>query len=219
MAGRDVFTIFLSSKSARPDVTPEWLTKVAAAITIQLQRDFATDYGLALWTMTTTPIPGSYSLVVADTPPDPNIDGYHYDLGGTPEGFAFTVNESLDMLSVTISHEALEMVRDIDAQGYRLGASGLAYADEACDAVEDTSYAIDGVHVSNFVLPSWYIGGSKGPWDHLGVLSGPMEKTPGGYTIQLRNGQVGTDPPEAARKTAAKAHPASRTSRRLARCV
>ena len=217
----NVWTIYLSSKSTRQDITPEWLAKVAAAVTIQLRTDFAPDYGLAFWTMTTVPTPGAFNMVVSDIPDQPGVLGYHDDAGDVPEAKVFTLGpaEPLDDLSRTISHEALELVRDQDAAGFRLTMSGVAFADEACDAVEDTSYEIDGVRVSNFVLPSWYVEGSSGPWDHLHVLPGPCTKTAGGYVIELRNGQVATDPPEAAQKNARKAHPESRTSRRLRACA
>ena len=63
---------------------------------------------------------------------------------------------------------------------------GVAFwAYEACDAVEDDSlgYAIDGVQLSDFVLPSYFeVFNIKGPWDHGLHLTGGMPAlTPGGY--------------------------------------
>lgn len=210
-----MFTIQLVNKSARADVTAEYLAAVAAAVTEQCQRDFCPDYGLAQWTVTTEPTPGSFFVTIADQSNAPGAEGDHDDANATPEGFAFALG-SLDDLSVTISHECLELIRDQDASGFRLADDGTAYADEACDAVEDQTYkASNGVPVSDYVLPSWYVDGSKGPWDKLGVLSGPHTKTSGGYTIQLKGGTVATDPPEA-RLAPKKADPRSRTARRLA---
>ena len=131
---------------------------------------------------------------------------------GTPS----SASRSSSNLSVTISHETLETIRDQDASGYRFAGDGIARADEACDAVEDRTYTINGVQVSDYVLPSWYVAGSKGPWDKLAALAAPLTRTDGGYVIELKNGVPATDPPQAAQKTAAKAHPKSRTSRRLA---
>ena len=44
-----------------------------------------------------------------------------------------------------------------------------------------TDYQIDGVVLENFVTPNWYIVGSNGPWDFLGVLQGPLQRTDSGY--------------------------------------
>jgi intein-like protein with splicing domain len=54
-----------------------------------------------------------------------------------------------------------------------------------CDAVEsDPGLVIDGVTLSNFVLPSWYNGtGSK--FDALGTLKAPLTVSPGGYCQYL----------------------------------
>ena len=211
-----MFTIVLVSQSSRADVTPAYLALVAAAVTEQCLA-FAADYGLAAWTVTTAPTPGAFTMAIADTSTVPGAEGYHDDSapGEEPEGYAFALG-TLDDLSVTISHECLELIRDQDASGFRLSNSGVAYADEACDAVEDQTYkASNGVPLSDYVLPSWYVDGSAGPWDKLGVLSGPHTKTAGGYTIQLADGKVGTDPPSA-RLAPKKADPRSRTSRRLA---
>ncbi len=210
-----MFTVVLTNKGSRTDVTPAWLAAVAAAVTAQIANDFAPDYGCAAWTVTTEPTPGALSLQIQDLSPQPDVEGYHDDADATPEAFVFTSTETLDEISVCISHEVLEMIRDLDAAGFRLGASGIAYADEACDAVEDTSYRINGIAVSNFVTQAWYVGGSAGPWDHLAILKGPMTRTGGGYTIQLAAGTVSTDPADASRATARRAHPQSRVSRRL----
>ncbi len=208
-----MFTIQLRSKSSRPDVTPDWLDKVAAGIQEQML-DFCADYGLARWTITTQDMPGAYLMTVSDLSNVPGAEGYHDDSGDIPEGFAFMLG-SLDEGSVTISHECCELIRDQDAAGFRLAMNGIAYADEACDAVEDKTYlASNGVLLSDYVLPEWYQDGSQGPWDKLGVLTGPLTKTSGGYTIQLVGGKVGTDPPEMAKKVH-KADSRSRTARRL----
>lgn len=208
-----MFTVELVNQSAKPEVTPAWLDSVASAITAQLELDFCPVYGLAWWHVDAHHTPDSYKLVISDVPDAPNVEGYHDD-NGTPAAKVFHIG-TLDDLSTTISHEVLEMVRDQDAAGYRLALNGTAYADEACDAVEDTGYFIGGVRVSNFVTPAWYVEGSKGPWDHMGVLHGPLQQTSGGYTIELKGGQVSTNPPEAKLRPQ-KAHALSRTWRRIA---
>jgi hypothetical protein len=215
-------TIVLTSNSTRPDVSAVWLTQVAADITIQLIRDVCPDLGLtSTWSVTTDVTAEGYELRVSDVSPVPGAAGYHDndDPEHAPEAFAFDEGGSLDDLSVTISHETIELIKDQDASGFRVRQSDfVAFADEECDAVEDQTYRVNSTLVSDYVLDSWYVEGSDGPWDKLGVLTGPHTKTAGGYWIEMTGGTVSTDPPEAARKSRKKAHPLSRTSRRLARC-
>ena len=44
---------------------------------------------------------------------------------------------------------------------------------EVCDPVENWSYPLDGVQVSDFVLPDYFNSGA-GPWDEMGALTGPF---------------------------------------------
>ena len=44
---------------------------------------------------------------------------------------------------------------------------------EVCDPVEDQTYQLDGVQVSDFALPS-YFGAGPGPWDEADRLTGPL---------------------------------------------
>lgn len=103
--------------------------------------------------------------------------------------------------ATTPSHEGLETRGDPPCDLWiPSGIDGVRLAAEAGDPVEDTSYPITvtGVQgqpprdilVSNFILPAWFVRGSAGPWDYLGVLAGPQEITPGGYVIQDDHGAV-----------------------------
>jgi hypothetical protein len=214
-----MWNVVLVSNSTRADITPEWLAKVAAAVDRQLKEHFCPDYGLAAWTCTTDTTQPGPRVSIWDTSDQAGAAGYHFvEPDGTPAGKVFAEGESLDAVSVTISHEVLELVGDLDTERFRLALDGVAYAEEACDAVEDVTYQIDGVTVSDYVLPDWYDAESPGPWDREGKLTSPLSKTIGGYTIQLRGAKVATDPPEMA-ATPKKAHPASRTARRLARAA
>ena len=91
-----------------------------------------------------------------------------------------------DLVSVTFSHEVLEMLADPDINlMIQKGPRGYAY--EVCDAVEDDSlgYDINGVRVSDFVYPQyfetfWKKGATT--FDHRGHLNGPVPTlTHGGY--------------------------------------
>jgi hypothetical protein len=82
-------------------------------------------------------------------------------------------------LSQTLDHEVKEALEDLLCDSIIQCADGRLAADECCDAVEQDSYTIDGVALSNFVLPGWYTG--KGKFDFLGKLSAPMTVDAGGY--------------------------------------
>lgn len=112
--------------------------------------------------------------------------GYH-DL--TPDGlplgkvFAATDREYGSSVSVTLSHEVLEMLADPWIALAAQGADGRFYAWEVGDPVEDDSlgYEIDGVLVSAFVTPAWF-GTGPGPLSYPdGRVSQPLTLAAGGY--------------------------------------
>jgi hypothetical protein len=214
-----MWTVVLVSNSTRADLTPEWLARVAAAVDRQFKEHFCPDYGLAAWTCTTDATQPGPRVSIWDNSDQAGAAGYHFvEPDGTPAGKVFAEKEPLSAIETTVSHEVLELVGDLDTERFRLALDGVAYAEEACDAVEDVTYDIDGVAVSDYVLPAWYDAEAPGPWDRCGALTSPLSKTRGGYTIQLRGAQVTTDPPEMA-DAPKKAHPASRTARRIARAA
>jgi hypothetical protein len=123
--------------------------------------------------------------------------GYH-DLNnrGIPYGFVFTdvAKELGEHWSVTLSHEALELIGDPEANLLVMGphprdpGRDVFHWYEMCDAVQDETYEIDGVAVSNFVLPLYFTGGNElgGRNDFLGTshAAGTLrsfEVNPGGY--------------------------------------
>jgi hypothetical protein len=107
--------------------------------------------------------------------------GYHeLNAAGVPFGFIFTelVKELKEPWTVTFSHEALELLGDSEAN---LLVAGPHPADpdmevfhwyEMCDAVQDEKYKVDGVWVSNFVLPLYFTADAEegGRNDFLGRL-------------------------------------------------
>jgi hypothetical protein len=94
--------------------------------------------------------------------------GYHFQNNrGIPFGFVFTsIAEELgESWSVTLSHEALELIGDAETNQLAIGPHPDPAQDrsvffwfEMCDAVEAESYEIDGVKVSNFLLPLYFTG-------------------------------------------------------------
>jgi hypothetical protein len=105
--------------------------------------------------------------------------GYHdRNHHGIPYGFVFTeLSRKIgENWTVTLSHEALELIADPEVN---LLVAGPHPEDpkrdvfrwyEMCDAVQAETYRIDGVEVSNFVLPLYFTGGEEegGRNDFLG---------------------------------------------------
>ncbi|MFO1050657.1 MAG: hypothetical protein U1F36_00415 [Planctomycetota bacterium] len=107
--------------------------------------------------------------------------GYHErNNRGIPYGFVFLdiVKQYEEEWSVTLSHEALETILDPEVNLLVQGPhpkqpdAEVFHWYEACDAVQAESYRIDGVAVSNFVLPLYFTGGEElgGRNDFLGRL-------------------------------------------------
>lgn len=127
----------------------------------------------------------------------PGALGYHdQNAGGVPFGFVFTelVKSVGESWTVTLSHEALELIADpfvnLLAMGPHPDGSGRAVFHwfEMCDAVQTETYEIDGVEVSNFVLPLYFTPDDEavGRNDFLGRSHGgntlpSFGVNPGGY--------------------------------------
>jgi hypothetical protein len=94
--------------------------------------------------------------------------GYHFQNNrGIPFGFVFTsiAEEIGEAWSATLSHEALELIGDPETNLLVIGPHPDPAEDrevfhwfEMCDAVQAETYEIDGVKVSNFVLPLYFTG-------------------------------------------------------------
>jgi hypothetical protein len=126
--------------------------------------------------------------------------GYH-DLNnkGIPFGFVFLdiAAELGEEWSVTLSHEALELVGDPEVNLLVAGPHpdpaqqnrDVFHWYEMCDAVQSETYSIDGILVSNFILPLYFTGGDEfdGRNDFLGTVTGANSVlksfgiNPGGY--------------------------------------
>ncbi|MDH3446221.1 MAG: hypothetical protein OEN50_20045 [Deltaproteobacteria bacterium] len=108
-----------------------------------------------------------------------NALGYHdRNNRGIPFGFVFTeLSKQLgENWTVTLSHEALELVGDPEVNLLVAGPHPASPNEdvfhwyEMCDAVQAETYAIDDVEVSNFVLPLYFTGSEEvgGRNDFLG---------------------------------------------------
>src|SRR5689334_6436105 len=84
----------------------------------------------------------------------------HHDLtkDGQPISKVF-VKSTLSvgqLVSVAASHELFEMVIDPVANLWAVAADGTEFAYEVGDAVEEDTFLVDGVRMSNFLHPSWF---------------------------------------------------------------
>ncbi|MFN0099647.1 MAG: hypothetical protein ACKVS7_13300 [Gemmatimonadaceae bacterium] len=131
-----------------------------------------------------------------------------HDVGtaGVPEGVVFTQLEQLVKKSVpwltwtvALSHEAIELLLDPWVNTLVRGPHpeskrSVFYYREVCDPVQSEIYTLDGLPVSNFVLPAYYGPGTKKNSD-TNFLGTPMR--PFGF---LKQGNVGFwDPQKGAR--------------------
>src|SRR6266487_1107390 len=82
--------------------------------------------------------------------------------------------------TTTLSHELLEMIADPGVNLYAIGKCRIGgrsrtglFGLEVCDPVEANSYRIQGVKVSDWVVPEWFeMEHKRGQMkmDHLGVI-------------------------------------------------
>jgi hypothetical protein len=166
-AGVPVQTITVVNQA---NVHPVALAKVERAVvdqSLQLRAAWGTPcvtFGPAGWVVTLqagTPIQnagGSTSLPLAG----------HHDYTGVPSAVVTTGRNPMSVWSRAFTHEIVEMLVDpTDTMRWKLGLL------EVCDPVENWTYPLDGVQVSDFVLPAYFTSG-PGPWDEAGMLAGPF---------------------------------------------
>jgi hypothetical protein len=140
--------------------------------------------------------PADWQFVYFDNADVAGALGYH-DLtkDGQPVSkiFVKTTLDNGDLVSVTACHELFEMVIDPIANLWAEAADGTEYAYEVCDPVEEDTFMVDGIPMSNFVHPSWFEPFKHPPgtkFDNLGRLKAPFSMTKGGYVIVKKNGKV-----------------------------
>jgi hypothetical protein len=140
--------------------------------------------------------PSDWQFIYFDNADQAGALGYH-DLTekGQPISkiFVKTTLDNHQQVSVTACHELFEMVIDPIANLWAQATNRTEYAYEMCDPVEEDTFKVDGIEMSNFVHPSWFEPFMHPPgtkFDHLGRLKKPFSMTKGGYVIIRRNGRV-----------------------------
>lgn len=170
------------------------LRRALAALQKQILRDFAPAWGLTARLEFGPPRKRAMRVVIRDVSDEAGDLGYHFH-DGYPVTYVFAKDdiEQYGEYTSTLSHELLEMIADPGVNLYADGFVRIAHGGkrkamipyEVCDAVEENLYRIDGVHVSDFLLPEWFEpehAGRSMTMDFLGVLRRPFELAPGGYT-------------------------------------
>jgi hypothetical protein len=157
------------------------LAAIVPALQVQVSQHFAPIYGVDATIVFVPkgqqPPAGAWLLIAADNADEPGALGYHATKQAFPWGIVGVKDDMAAgaAVSVTISHELLEMLGDpyvtttaiIDTKmgGWR-GAIAAAIAYEVCDACEADAlaYLINGIKVSDFVLPWWFSGDVPAAW-------------------------------------------------------
>ena len=145
---------------------------------------------------TTGFVKNGWAVVFLDDADQPGALAYH-DLtpGGLPlsKVFVRTTIQNGDLVSVSASHELVEMLVDPAINMMTTGPdSRTMYAYEAADPVESLSFKVDGVPMSDFVYPAYFEAFRKAGstrFDHLRKVKRPFQILKGGYQIIFRSGR------------------------------
>ena len=186
-------------------VTPAWLTSCAGACVDQLMQHVAPvyggTYGIRVGNGSSDVQPNEMVFAIVDALPDaPGAIAYH-DVNGADVPVAFlalSTCNTLDDVSTAVSHELCETAGDSACDLWADDGQGHEWARELCDAVESNSYPINGIAVSDFLLPGFFGANDPGPYSFLqanptmgtprGIPSGPFATASGGYQIQRNAG-------------------------------
>ncbi len=139
---------------------------------------------------------GAWAIVFLDDADQPGALAYH-DL--TPDGlpvskvFVKTTLDNGDLVSVSASHELVEMLVDPAINLMTTGPDPRTiYAYESADPVEELNFKVKGIAMSDFVYPAYFeIFRRKNSvtFDHLDQVSKPFQILKGGYQIIFKDGK------------------------------
>ena len=170
---------------------------------VYLQQYVAKEWGdtppmVSVWPATETERPTGSGVavikIVPDLPDDPGVGGFHAALGtqGLYDGFISAAGLDFDALCETVTHELNETIGDPMCNVVVTAPNGSKWPRERCDAPQakdngqripvDIADKLPPIQCANFVTKNYFVGGSDGPWDHLGQLSGPFSIGPYGYS-------------------------------------
>lgn len=137
----------------------------------------------------------AWKVIFADSSDQAGALGYHdFTADGRPISYVFAKDDLENGYSptVTATHEIAEMIADPWISQVFQVSNKSFYAQEICDPCEadGLGYEIDGVLVSDFVTPRYFIPGSEGYiLDHAKHITRPLSILPGGYMSVFVSGQ------------------------------
>jgi len=182
-------------------LSPEALSKIAEAVSMQLARDWGSDSSARAGSGPTDIMPGERVYTFKNGLPEaPGAIAYH-SVDGSGVEFGMEDITSCSSLygdgasaSSAFSHEAIETEGDRGCNGWSDDGQGTLHANERCDAIEVQGYTVttsDGtvVTVSNFLLDSWFIPGAPAPYTYMTAngLAGGVEP-PGPMQVAAGDG-------------------------------
>jgi len=141
-------------------------------------------------------VKGAWAMVFLDDADQPGALAYH-DL--TPDGlpqakvFVKTTLENKNLVSVSASHELVEMLVDPAINLMTTGPDPkIIYAYESADPVEELSFPVNGIPMTDFIYPAYFEDFHKPgsvQFDYLKKVKRPFQILPGGYQIIFKNGR------------------------------
>src|SRR5215470_15139118 len=141
-------------------------------------------------------VKGKWAMVFLDHADHAHSLAYH-DL--TPDGlplsrvFVKTTLKNKKLVSVSASHELVEMLVDPSINlTVMKPRSKLVYGYETADPVEDLTFRVKGIPMTNFVYPAYFEAFHKPGsvrFDHLGEIKKPFQIHVGGYQGIYKSGK------------------------------
>ena len=139
---------------------------------------------------------GAWAMVFLDNADQPGALAYH-DL--TREGlpvskvFVKTTLKNKELVSVSASHELVEMLVDPAINMMTTGPDPKATYDyESADPVEEESFPVNGIQMSDFVYPAYFESFRRPKsvqFDHMKLVTKPFQLLKGGYQSMMKNGK------------------------------
>ncbi len=163
-------------------MSPSVLAAIAGAVNLQLNREFASEYGgnyhVRAGSGGLDLNPGEIPFALLATLSDaPGAIAYHTTNGnGKPLLYdAVTLSDSLynigNSVACAISHELLETAADPGANLWAADNVATSYSREVCDPYEERTYPLLSgglnIYVSDFALQAYFIPGSSGPYSYM----------------------------------------------------
>lgn len=223
-----MFQVYIKNQSTL--VSDEQVQTWIQALQVQVSRDFAASWGIDAQLHFAAKDeklgPSDWLIVLTNTADEAGALGYHETTkAGAPLGKVFvkTTMDDGGLVSVTLSHELLELLLDPWINLMVADRTGTEfYAYEACDAVEADELGYDivlenleRVRVSDFVLPNFFEPDLQTdvPRSWCGHVSKPLSLAPGGYLSYLDANDIQAG----WQQITARKDPKARQGRRLAR--